>query len=71
MSDAELSLCRILAADNFQFLELICHGPLTGSDAATASKGILKLLMTYGTAATESFICKLLHKRVLQYSNKN
>jgi hypothetical protein len=57
-----------LADDDFALLELICHGSLAGDSAAIASKGILCILETQGANYVETYLRRLLKKRVLYYS---
>lgn len=55
---------------NFQFLKFISRGAaITGNTAATASIGILKLLMMFGKGVAETFIARMIREKVVVYSN--
>lgn len=60
-----------LVDDDFALLEIICHGSLAGDSAAVASKGILCMLETEGANYVNSYLRRLLQKRVLYYSIYN
>ena len=63
----ELRLMELMMENEFQLLNIICHGSLSGDHAAVASKGILKILNQKDKKVTVAFIQKVFSERIKYY----
>ena len=67
----DLQIMDLMMQNEFQLLNIICHGSLSGDNAATASKGILKILTQKDTKVAVSFIQKVFSERIKYYRFKS
>jgi hypothetical protein len=65
----EMRLMELMMENEFQLLNIICHGSLSGDNAAIASKGILKILNQKDKKVTVAFIQKVFSERIKYYRN--
>lgn len=66
----DVLITNCLMAQDYELLDVFCHGSLSGDAAAVASKGIIKLLENQKHGGTvELFLKRIIGVRIRDYRN--